>query len=235
MEKILIIEDDERILMGLEDDLGMEGYKVATARDGLQGFEMAKEKNYDLIILDIMLPTMSGLEVCKQLRQAKVATPVLMLTAKSQEVDIVLGLELGADDYVTKPFSPRELLARIKALLRRTNHHHSDEAFYHAGDLEIDFKKYEAKKAGRTIHLSALEFNLLHLFIQHKAEVLSRDFILDEIWGEEVCVTNRTVDTHVAQLRKKIEDDPANPKHIVGVRGVGYKFVVVFSGADNGN
>jgi DNA-binding response OmpR family regulator len=159
------------------------------------------------------------------LRQAKITTPILMLTAKSQEVDKVLGLELGADDYVTKPFSPRELLARVKALLRRANHNNSDCSSFHIGDLEIDFKKYEAKKAGEIIHLSALEFNLLHLFIQRKNEVLSRDLILDKIWGEDTYITIRTVDTHVAQLRKKIEDDPAIPKHIVGVRGVGYKFV----------
>lgn len=225
MEKVLIIEDDERILMGLEDDLGLEGYEMATAKDGVRGLEMAKEEMYDLIILDIMLPGLNGFEVCKQLRQAHIATPILMLTAKSQEIDVVLGLELGADDYVTKPFSPRELLARIKALLRRTNRHHSEEAFYRLGDIEIDFKKYEATKSGHSIHLSALEFNILHLFVQHRDEVLSRDFVLDKIWGEDVYVTNRAVDTHVAMLRKKIEDDPANPKHIIGVRGAGYKFV----------
>ncbi|MCI0698673.1 response regulator transcription factor [candidate division KSB1 bacterium] len=225
MEKILIIEDEDRILMGLEDDLRFEGYDVASAKDGLQGLTMAKEKAYDLIILDLMLPKLNGFEVCKQLRQAGIATPILMLTAKSQEVDKVLGLELGADDYVTKPFSPRELLARVKALLRRTQSNLSTSALFHFGDFEIDFKKYEARKSGRQFHLTALEFDLLRLFIQHPNEVLSRDFILDKIWGEEVYVNNRTVDTHVAQLRKKIEDDPANPKYIVGVRGVGYKFV----------
>jgi len=225
VEKILIIEDDQSILMGLEDDLGLEGYEVSIARDGRRGLEMAMEKNHDLIILDLMLPKLSGLEVCKQLRQAKIMTPILMLTAKSQEVDIVLGLELGADDYVTKPFSPRELLARIKALLRRTNHPQAGTTVCTIGDIEIDFKKYEARKAGQVIHLSALEFNLLHLFVQHPEEALSRDFILDQIWGEQVYVTSRAIDTHVAQLRKKIEDDPAKPKHIVGVRGVGYKFM----------
>ncbi|MDZ7288695.1 MAG: response regulator transcription factor [candidate division KSB1 bacterium] len=224
MEKILIIEDEERILMGLEDDLGLEGYEVATAKDGLQGFAMAKEKAYDLIILDIMLPKMSGFEVCKQLRLAGIMTPILMLTAKSQEVDKVLGLELGADDYVTKPFSPRELQARVKALLRRAKPDHQESHVFRIGKIEIDFKKYEATKSGHPLHLTALEFNLLHLFIQHQNEVLSRDFILDKIWGEEVYVTNRTVDTHVAQLRKKIEDDPGDPKFILGVRGVGYMF-----------
>jgi len=225
MERILVIEDEERILMGLEDDLSFEGYEVAAAKDGVQGLAMAKEKAYDLIILDIMLPKLNGFEVCKQLRQAGMTTPILMLTAKSQEVDKVLGLELGADDYVTKPFSPRELLARVKALLRRSKPNQPESILFHCGDLEVDFKKYEVKKAGDPIHLTALEFNLLHLFVQHPNEVLSRDFILDKIWGEEVYVTNRTVDTHVAQLRKKIEDDPATPQYIIGVRGVGYKFV----------
>jgi DNA-binding response OmpR family regulator len=226
MEKILIIEDDERILMGLEDDLRFEGYEVSTAKDGAEGLVKAKEKAYDLIILDLMLPKLSGFEVCKQLRQAGFATPILMLTAKSQEVDKVLGLELGADDYVTKPFSPRELLARVKALLRRAKLNHQEGALFHFDDFEIDFKKYEARKSGQQFHLTALEFNLLHLFYQHPNEVLSRDFILDKIWGEEVCVTNRTVDTHMAQLRKKIEDDPGNPKFILGVRGVGYKLAI---------
>jgi DNA-binding response OmpR family regulator len=226
MEKILIIEDDDRILMGLEDDLRFEGYEVSTAKDGAEGLTKAKEKAYDLIILDLMLPKLNGFEVCKQLRQAGFATPILMLTAKSQEADKVIGLELGADDYVTKPFSPRELLARVKALLRRAKTNHQDGALFHFGDFEIDFKKYEARKSGHQFHLTALEFNLLHLFVQHSNEVLSRDFILDKIWGEEVYVTNRTVDTHVAQLRKKIENDPSDPKHIVGIRGVGYKLIV---------
>ncbi len=225
MEKILIIEDEDRILMGLEDDLRFEGYDVASAKDGLQGLIMAKEKAHDLIILDLMLPKLNGFEVCKQLRQAGMTVPILMLTAKSQEVDKVLGLELGADDYVTKPFSPRELLARVKALLRRTKSIPPESAVFHFGDFEVDFKKYEVKKAGHLIHLTALEFKLLHLFVQHQNEVLSRDFILDKIWGEEVYITNRTVDTHVAQLRKKIEDDPGNQKFILGVRGVGYKFI----------
>jgi len=225
MEKILIIEDENRILMGLEDDLSLEGYDITTAKDGVRGFDLAKEKNFDLIILDLMLPKLNGFEVCKQLRQVGMTMPILMLTAKSQEVDKVLGLELGADDYVTKPFSPRELLARVKALLRRSKPNQPESVLFHCGDFEVDFKKYEVKKAGHPIHLTALEFNLLHLFVQHPNEVLSRDFILDKIWGEEVYVNNRTVDTHVAQLRKKIEDDPANPKYIVGVRGVGYKFI----------
>jgi DNA-binding response OmpR family regulator len=224
MEKILIIEDEESILMALADDLGLEGYEVASARDGLQGLEMAKEKAHDLVILDIMLPKMDGFEVCKQLRQAGVGTPILMLTAKSQEVDKVLGLELGADDYVTKPFSPRELLARVKAILRRVKTTQEEFDIYNFGDVEIDFKKYEVKKKGQPVYLTTLEFSLIGFLIKHKDQVLDRSAILDGVWGEDVYVLPKTVDTHIGHLRKKIEDDPANPKHIIGVRGVGYKF-----------
>jgi DNA-binding response OmpR family regulator len=225
MPKILIIEDEESILLPLEDNLRLEGYEVASAKDGLHGLSMAKEGNYDLIVLDIMLPEMDGFEVCRQLRQGRVATPILILTAKSQEVDKVLGLELGADDYVTKPFSPRELLARIKAILRRTQQTRQGVDFYRFGDVEVDFRKYEAKKAGNPIDLTALEFALLHFLISRCGEVVHRNTILDEIWGENVYVEPRTVDKHISLLRKKVEDDPQNPSFIVGVRSVGYKFV----------
>ncbi len=224
MEKILIIEDEESILMALADDLGLEGYEVASARDGLHGLSMAKEKAHDLIILDIMLPKMDGFEVCKQLRQAGVTTPILMLTAKSQEIDKVLGLELGADDYVTKPFSPRELLARVKAILRRVKTTQEEFDIYNFGDVEIDFRKYEVKKKGQPVYLTSLEFSLIGFLIKHKDQVLDRSAILDGVWGEDVYVLPKTVDTHIGHLRKKIEDDPANPKHIIGVRGIGYKF-----------
>jgi len=224
MEKILIIEDEESILMALEDDLRVEGYEVSSAKDGLQGLTMAKEQGYNLIILDIMLPKMNGFEVCKQLRQTGVTTPILILTAKSQEIDKVLGLELGADDYVTKPFSPRELLARVNALFRRVKQTQQGIDLYHFGDVEVDFKKYEAKKSGQPIYLTALEFAILHFLIKHKDQVVSRDSILDKVWGDDVYVYPRTVDTHIAHLRKKIEDEPANPKYIIGMRGVGYKF-----------
>ena len=224
MEKILIIEDEESILMALTDDLALEGYEVASARDGLKGLSMAKEKAHDLIVLDIMLPKMDGFEVCKQLRQAGVGTPILMLTAKSQEIDKVLGLELGADDYVTKPFSPRELLARVKAILRRVKTTQEEFDIYNFGDVEIDFKKYEVKKKGQPVYLTTLEFSLIGFLIKHKDQVLDRSAILDGVWGQDVYVLPKTVDTHIGHLRKKIEDDPANPKHIIGVRGVGYKF-----------
>jgi len=224
MEKILIIEDEERILMGLEDNLRIEGYLVSSATDGLKGFSMAREQSFDLIILDIMLPKMNGFEVCKQLRQAGITTPILILTAKSQEVDKVLGLEIGADDYVTKPFSPRELIARVNAIIRRMKQNQQVIGLDHFGDVEIDFKKYEAKKKGQPVNLTALEFTLLHFLIKHKDQVVSRDSILDNVWGDSVYVYPRTIDTHIANLRKKIEDDPENPKFIIGVRSIGYKF-----------
>lgn len=224
MEKILIIEDEESILMALEDDLKIEGYQVSSAKDGQEGFSMAKAQGYDLIILDIMLPKMNGFEVCKQLRQAGITTPILILTAKSQEVDKVLGLELGADDYVTKPFSPRELLARVNVIFRRTKQTQQGIDLYHFGDVNVDFKKYEAEKGGQPIFLTALEFAILHFLIINKDRVVSRDYILDKVWGNDVYVYPRTVDTHIAHLRKKIEDDPENPKHIIGIRSIGYKF-----------
>jgi DNA-binding response OmpR family regulator len=225
MDKILIVEDEEAILMALEDNLKLEGYEVKSAIDGEKGFSMARENGFDLIILDIMLPRMDGFEVCKQLRQAGIMTPILMLTAKSQEIDKVLGLELGADDYVTKPFSPRELLARVKALLRRSKQVHEGIDRSAFGDVEVDFKKYELKKGGKSVYLTALEFSLLQFLVQNKGHVVNRDTILDEVWGRDVYIQPRTVDKHIAELRKKIEDDPSRPEHIIGVRGVGYKFL----------
>lgn len=226
MKKILIIEDEESILMALEDNLRLEGYEVACAEDGAQGLSTARERKFDLIILDIMLPKMDGFEVCKQLRKEGIGTPILMLTAKSQEIDKVLGLELGADDYVTKPFSPRELLARVKALLRRTEQIRQDTARYSFGGLEVDFTTYEAKKKGKPVNLTALEFDLLHFLIEHKGQVMSRNSILDEVWGRDVYIQPRTVDKHIGELRKKLEEDPSNPEFILGVRGVGYKFKI---------
>jgi two-component system alkaline phosphatase synthesis response regulator PhoP len=225
MAKILIIEDDASILLPLEDNLKLNEYEVSSATDGGEGLAMAQEGHYDLIILDIMLPKLNGFDVCKRLRQDKNITPILMLTAKSQEIDKVLGLELGADDYVTKPFSPRELLARIKAILRRTRQVQEGFDFYRFGDVEVHFKKYEAKKDGEPLELTALEFALLHLLIANNGQVVHRDRILDEVWGEGVYIEPRTIDKHISLLRKKVEDDPQNPRFIVGVRSVGYKFV----------
>ena len=225
MERILIIEDEESILLALEDNLKLEGYDVTSAGDGEKGFSLAQAHKFDLLILDIMLPKMDGFEVCKKVRGEGISAPILMLTAKSLEIDKVLGLELGADDYVTKPYSPRELLARVKALLRRAKHPQEDMETYRFGDVDVDFKKYEVRNRGKLVYLTALEFALLQVLIRNKEQVVSRDSILDMVWGKDVSVQPRTVDKHIAELRKKIEDDPTDPKHIVGVRGVGYRFV----------
>jgi len=224
MAKILIIEDEESILMALQDDLTLEGFAVITASDGETGFSKARDGNLDLIILDIMLPLMNGFDVCKKLREIGITTPILILTARGQEVDRVLGLELGADDYVTKPFSPRELTARIKAILRRVNQTRQKEEVASFGNLEIDFRKYEARKEGKSVYLTSLEFLLLKYLIENSDRALSRNEILDNVWGKDVYVFDRTVDTHIGHLRKKLENDPNNPKYILSVRGVGYRF-----------
>ena len=224
MDRVLIVEDEEAILLALEDDLRAEGYEVASATDGPAGLSMAENHAYDLIILDIMLPGMNGFEVCKRLRQASVTTPILILTAKSQEIDKVLGLELGADDYVTKPFSRRELLARVKAILRRGTSPPTELESYRFGDVEVDFRRYEVRKSGRAVHLTSREYALLRFLIEHSNDVVGRSEILDQVWGDAASVYPRTVDTHIGRLRKKLEDDPKNPRHIVGIRGVGYRF-----------
>ncbi len=225
MPRILVVEDEESILMALEDDLRHEGYTVTGETNGARGLDQARSGGYDLIILDLMLPGMDGLEMCRKLRAAGDTTPILMLTAKSQEVDKVVGLELGADDYVTKPFSRRELLARVKALLRRAEPPDPPLSRFRFGDVEVDFKGYEVTKGGKAVELTAKEFALLRLFVGHKNEVIHRDVILNEVWGEDTDVFPRTVDAHIVHLRQKIEDDPADPKFILNVRGVGYKFV----------
>lgn len=225
MAKILIVEDEDSILMALEDDLSLEGYTVTGETNGARALEKARRGGFDLIILDLMLPGMDGLEVCKRLRAEGDGTPILMLTAKSQEIDKVLGLELGADDYVTKPFSPRELLARVKALLRRGGTAEQSPSRASFGDVNVDFKGYSVTKAGLPVELTVREFELLRLLMRHPNEVLRRDTILTEVWGDEWDVFPRTIDTHVVHLRQKLEDDPSNPRYIVNVRGVGYKFV----------
>ena len=225
MKKILIVEDEQSIRMALEDDFRHEGYDVDYAEDGLTGYEKAKNPDIDLIILDIMLPEMNGFDICRKLRMQKINTPVIILTAKGQEIDRVLGLEMGADDYVTKPFSPRELQARVKAVLRRMekDSENADENLFCSGGLEVDFLQYECRKNGKELGLTVHEFELLKYLIQNRGRVINRDELLDEIWGKDVFVTPRTVDTHMANLRKKIEDNPSVPKLILSVRGVGYK------------
>ena len=225
-KKILIIEDEPGILVSLKDEFESQGYVVYAAEDGEEGLELARGEKPDLIILDIMLPVLDGYEVCKRLRMEGDNTPIIMLTVKDKEVDKVLGLELGADDYVTKPFSFRELTARVKAVFRRTEERLKDLTRFGFGNVELDFEKYEAKKGGQKLDLTTLEFHMLKFFIQNKGKVLSRDNFLDRIWGEDnVSVSFRTVDSHVANIRKKIEDEPASPKHILSIRSIGYKFV----------
>jgi DNA-binding response OmpR family regulator len=225
-KKILIVEDEPGIMLGIKDEFESEGYEVYTAENGEEGLAKAKQHRPDLIILDVMMPILDGYEVCKRLRMQGDNTPIIMLTVKDKEIDKILGLELGADDYVTKPFSLRELLARAKAIFRRTEERVQDITAYSFGEISLDFKKYEAKKGERDLELTPLEFQMLRLFIKKKEQVLSRDDFLDGIWGEDnLSVSFRTVDSHIANLRKKIEDDPSQPKHILSIRGVGYKFV----------
>jgi DNA-binding response OmpR family regulator len=222
MTTILVVEDDPGIALGLEDDLKLEGYDVEVARDGETALRRANERRFDLIVLDIMLPRKDGFQVCRELRRADMNAPIIMLTAKTQEAEKVLGLEMGADDYVTKPFSPIELRARIKAVLRRT----SGEApqVYRFGDVVVDFGRCELRRKGAIVDLSSLEFKLLAAFIQHRGRVLSREQLLDAAWGSGVHVTDRAVDNHVVDLRRKIEPDPAAPRFVVSVRGMGYRF-----------
>ena len=225
-KRILIIEDARNIRMALEDDLKFEGYQVISAATGPEGLEKALDLNLDIIILDLMLPELNGLEICKELRRRNIGTPIIMLTARSQEFDKVLGLELGADDYITKPFSPFELQARIKALLRRSEirDQQTAAATIRFGSFELDPSKYTLTKNNEPVQLTTIEFSLMKLLMQHPGQVISRDNILHSVWGEEVYVTSRTVDTHIANLRKKIEDDQEQVHWITGIRGAGYKF-----------
>jgi two-component system alkaline phosphatase synthesis response regulator PhoP len=226
MKRILIIEDARNIRMALEDDLTFEGYRVETASTGPEGLEKALDLDLDIIILDLMLPELDGLEICKELRRRNIGTPIIMLTAKSQEFDKVLGLELGADDYITKPFSTFELHARMKALLRRSEIRDQQTAAktIQVGPFELDPSKYEFTKKGEPVQLTTIEFALLKLLMQHAGHVLKRDDILSSVWGDNVYVTSRTVDTHIANLRRKIEDEPDHSHWITGIRGVGYRF-----------
>ncbi|MCJ7580367.1 MAG: response regulator transcription factor [Candidatus Aminicenantes bacterium] len=225
-KKILIIEDEQDLVKGLRLNLIDEGYEVIWAEDGLMGFLKAQEELPDLIILDIMLPKMDGLEVCRELRKKNINIPIIMLTAKGEEVDKVVGLEIGADDYMTKPFSIRELLARIKAHLRReTREDKNVPDVYRLEDLEIDFTFFKVRRKGKESDLTSLEAEILKYFIAHKGEVVKRDVLLDKIWGYEKYPTTRTIDNHILKLRKKVEEDPARPKYILSVYGEGYRFL----------
>jgi len=224
--RILIIEDEEDLVEGLKLNLADEGYELDWAFDGTEGLRKALEQAPDLIILDIMLPEMDGLELCRHLRQKGVGIPIIMLTAKGKEIDKVVGLEIGADDYVTKPFSVRELLARIKAHLRRANREEKDvPKIYSFDDVEIDFAHLKVRRKGKEWDLTALEMEILKYLIAQRGKVVSRNDLLDKIWGYESYPTTRTIDNHILKLRKKIEEDPAHPRHIISVYAAGYRFI----------
>ncbi len=226
MATILIIEDEEDLLNGLEINMAREGYRVLKAANGEEGMSQALKEYPSLIILDVMLPGMSGLDVCRELRVKGFAAPIIMLTARAEETDRVVGLEIGADDYVTKPFGVRELLARVRVCLRR----HAPGATgglvrYRFDDIELDFDKLQATRNGESLDLTVKEYDILRLLIGCRGEVVSRDRLLSEVWGYEAYPTTRTVDNHILKLRKKLEADPANPDHILSIYGHGYKFI----------
>ncbi len=226
MYKVLIVEDEEDLLKGLQINFTKEGFRVLKATRGDTAVSLAIKENPHLIILDVMLPGMSGFDVCRELRQKGIDVPIIMLTAKGEETDRVVGLEIGADDYVTKPFSVRELLARARVRLRRQPPRKTDTlARYRFGDVEIDFEKFRATRKGKPLDLTPREFDILRLLIRCRGDVVTRDRMLDEVWGYEVYPTTRTVDTHILKLRQKLEGDPANPKFILSIYGEGYKFV----------
>lgn len=225
MAKILIVEDEPAMVAGLRDNFEFEGYQVITAPDGVAGLERALKESPDLVVLDVMMPRMSGLDVCKQLKAKRSSIPIIMLTARGQEVDKVVGLEIGADDYVTKPFSIRELLARVKAVLRRSGNGSKQQDVYSFGDVEVNTRTCQVSRKGQSLDFSSKEFDLLKFFLSHPGETLSRDKLLEEVWGYEHFPTTRTVDTHIVRLRQKVEPTPEEPRFILTVHGTGYKFV----------
>ena len=222
MKRILIVEDEPSIALALEDDLRREGYQTELATDGEAAARRALSREFDLILLDVMLPGRDGFEVCRDLRRAGVATPIMMLTARTQEAEKVMGLESGADDYVTKPYSARELRARVKAHLRRGDAAATE--IYRFGDAELDFSRCELRRAGKVVGLSALEYKLLSAFARQAGRLLTRAQLLDDVWGLGTHVTDRVVDNQVTNLRKKIEPDPEHPRYLVSLRGLGYRF-----------
>jgi DNA-binding response OmpR family regulator len=222
MTTILVAEDEPAIALGLEEDLTLEGYSVEVVPDGQAAIDRARTGSFDLILLDVMLPGKDGFQVCRELRRGGVTTPIILLTARAQEAEKVLGLRLGADDYVTKPFSPLELRARIEAVLRRARGVTPSDV-YRFGDLVLDLSRCELRRSGQPVDITPVEFKLLATFIKSRGRVLSRTQLLDQVWGD-VHTGDRVVDTHVANLRKKIEPDPANPRYLVSLRGLGYRF-----------
>ncbi len=223
MPRILIVDDEPEMVRGLEDNLRFEGYQTIAAADGRRGLALALSEAPDLILLDIMMPGTSGWDLCRELRQKGLDIPVIMLTARGEEVDRVLGLELGADDYVTKPFGLRELLARIRAVLRRPGPRQKFEEFAF-GDVRVHLRARQAFKGGKEVRLTRKEFELLRYLVEHRGEIVTRDRLLDEVWGYDQFPTTRTVDTHILRLRQKFEDDPEHPAYIVTAHGQGYRF-----------
>jgi two-component system alkaline phosphatase synthesis response regulator PhoP len=225
MTKILIVEDEPNMVAGLRDNFEFEGYEVLSAYDGSEGLDKALATSPDLVLLDVMMPKMSGLDVCKQLKAKRPSIPIIMLTARGQEIDKVVGLELGADDYVTKPFSIRELVARVKAVLRRSHTLPKEHDRYAFSDVDVDLHTCRITRAGKEIEFSAMEFELLKYFICNAGEVLSRERLLEDVWGYDRYPTTRTVDAHLVRLRQKLEPSPEQPRFFLTVHGMGYRFV----------
>ena len=223
MNRVLIVEDEPGIAFALESDLQTEGYEVAVVTDGVEAIRRARSERFDLILLDVMLPRKDGFDVCRELRHGGLKTPIILLTAKTHEAEKVLGLDSGADDYVTKPFSPRELRARIRALFRRAAPEQpgATEPF---GSFELDLVRFELRREGRKLETTPTEFKLLAVFVRNRGRVLTRERLLEEVWGSAVYVSDRVIDNHVVALRKKIEDDPTEPRYLISVRSVGYRF-----------
>ena len=222
MAKILIVEDEPSIALGLKNDLKLEGHTVEVTGDGVTAEMRAREGAFDLILLDLMLPRKDGLSACRELRPAGVRTPIIILTAKAQETEKVIGLELGADDYITRPFSPLELRARLKAMLRRAAGEAPD--VYRFEDVEVDFSRAEVRRAGAAIEVTPLEFKLLAVFVRRRGRVLSRERVLDEVWRPDCRPTDKVINNHIMNLRRKIEPDPEKPVYLISVRGMGYRF-----------
>ena len=231
MVKILVIEDEPGIAFSLETDLQTEGYEVTVIADGALAVPRALAQTFDLILLDVMLPNKDGFEVCRELRHRGLKTPIILLTAKTQEAEKVLGLDVGADDYVTKPFSPRELRARIRAMLRRSGSGHNEKEasgrsneIHRFGSCELDLARFELRRNGQRVDTTTTELKLLAAFVRNCGRLLTREQLLDEVWGPGIAVTDRVIDNHIVSLRKKIEDEPSAPRHLVSVRGLGYRF-----------
>jgi DNA-binding response OmpR family regulator len=222
MARILIVEDEPGIAMALEDDLKLENHEVKLAADGNEALRLAREERFDLVLLDIMLPGKDGFDVCREIRRGGSTTPILMLTARVQEAEKVLGLDLGADDYMTKPYSHHELRARIRALLRRASGPAPEQ--YRFGEVEVHFTRAEVRRDGRPVEMTPLEFKLLAAFVHARGRLLTRQQLLDQAWGKDVYITERAVDNQVMNLRRKLEDDPMHPRFFSSVRGLGYRF-----------